>query len=52
MGRSKSRLVLEKNRPSSHADAEWDIALFSVRLALADGLDALGFEADVILARV
>ena len=31
MGRSKSRLVPEKNRPSSYAYARWDIALLSVR---------------------
>ena len=33
LGRSKSRLVPEKNRPSGHAYAQWDIALLSVRLA-------------------
>ena len=31
LGRSKSRLVPEKNRPSSHAYAQWDIALLSLR---------------------
>jgi hypothetical protein len=38
LGRSKSRLVLEKNWSSSHAYAQWDIALLSVRLPLADRL--------------
>ena len=33
MGGSKSRLVRETNRPSSHAYAQWDIALLSVSLA-------------------
>jgi hypothetical protein len=36
LGRSKSRLVLENNRPSGDAHAQWDIALLSVRLALTD----------------
>src|ERR1700734_2943387 len=34
LGRPESRLVLEKNWPSGHAHAQWDIALLSVRLAL------------------
>ena len=39
-GRSKSRLGLEKNWPSGHAYAQWDVALFSVRRPLADRLYA------------
>jgi hypothetical protein len=44
LGRPKSRLVFKKNRPSSHAHAQWDIALFSVRLALPDRLHAEAVE--------
>jgi hypothetical protein len=50
LGRPKSRLVLKKNRPPGHAHAQWDIALFSVRARLADALDALDLDAEVIPA--
>jgi hypothetical protein len=50
LGRSKSRLVLEKNRPSSYAYAQWDIAMFSMRLPFADALDAFDVEAEAIIA--
>jgi hypothetical protein len=47
LGRSKSRLVLAKNRPSGHAYAQWDIALFPVGLALARRPNVSGLEAGV-----
>jgi hypothetical protein len=50
LGRTKSRLVLEKNRPPSHAYAQWDVAMFSMRLPLADALDARDVEAEAIIA--
>jgi hypothetical protein len=47
LGRSESGLVPEKNGPSSHAHAQWDIALLSVD---ARALDALDLDAEVIPA--